>query len=287
MLVCAIACFSASDVLAKQLASRLPAVEIAWFRYLSLALALLPFLGRRDIALRSARLSVQVARAIALVASTLFFILALRMLPVAEATALVFASPLFITILSAIVLKESVEKARWWIVIVGFGGVLVVMRPGSTAFQPAALLPIASSIAWAIAVIFTRKASGKDGVASTMVHSGFIGFTLLSVIVLPRFLVPTLAELLTAAAMCVVWCAAQWLTVAAYHRGDASTLAPITYSQLIWSSVLGYAVFGHIPDATSLAGIVVILCCGALAAYWSTRRNPDVPSTVREEEALR
>jgi drug/metabolite transporter (DMT)-like permease len=188
-------------------------------------------------------------------------------LPVAEATALAYASPLFITILCAFVLREHVDRVRWMIVGAGFCGVLMVMQPGSAAFQPVALLPVAASMAWAVAVIFTRKASGRDGVATTMLHSSVIGVAVLSALTIPLFRTPTPVQFAALATMGLLWSVAQWLMVASYHRGDASKLAPFAYSQLLWASLFGYVVFGHVPDAIAIAGILVILGCGALAGY--------------------
>ncbi len=284
MLIAAMGCFAASDVLAKQLSARLPAIEIAWFRYLALLVSIGPLLLRHRGVLRSQRLGVQVGRSLALVASAVLFILAIGRLPIAEATAMVFASPLFVTLLSAWLLRERVDALRWATVAVGFVGVLFVMRPGTSAFQPAALLPVASSLAWAVAVICTRRASETDGVATTMAHSALIGAALLSALVVPVFDAPNAYEALLLVAMAVAWCAAQWLTVAAYHRGDASTLAPFAYSQLLFASLLGIVVFGQWPDAVALAGIGVILGCGGVAAWRSVR---PISARAAEEEALR
>lgn len=283
MLIGAMGMFSASDVLAKQLAARLPVVEIAWFRYLALLLTVAPLL-RGGASLRSARPLVQLGRALGLVGSAVLFILALDRLPIAEATAMVFASPLFVTLLSAWLLRERVDAQRWAVVAAGFAGVLIVMRPGTAAFQPAALLPVASSLSWAVAVICTRKASQRDSVATTMVHSAAIGALLLSVPVLPGFVRPDAHEAMLLAAMAASWCGAQWLTVAAYHRGDASTLAPFAYSQLLFATLLGVFVFGQRPDATALLGIAVILGCGGAAAWRSVRA---LGPRAAEEEAIR
>jgi drug/metabolite transporter (DMT)-like permease len=272
-LVGAMACFSTSDALAKQMAHRLPAVEIAWFRYVGLMIALLAVWRGNGPLPRSSNIQVQVVRAIGLVSSAVFFIIALRVLPIAEATALSFASPLFVMLLSALMLRERVGRLHWIVVCVGFCGVLLVLRPGSYAFEPAALLPMASSAAWAVALIYTRKAAAHDGVVTTIAYSAGLGFALLSLLALPQFVLPTRHEAILLALMALAWCSAQWLTVNAYHRGEASVLAPFAYSQLLWSNALGYLVFAHIPDALSLAGIGIILACGALGAWSATRES--------------
>ena len=271
MLVAAMACFSTSDALAKFLTTMLPVAVIVWVRYLAFVVTLVPLLRRGHTVLRTRRLWLHGIRAVALASSAAFFILALRALPMAEATALVFASPLFVTVLSAWLLDERVDAVRWLIVVAGFAGVIVVMRPGSAVFRFEALLPICSSMAWAISVICTRKLALHDGVDTTLVYSGIFGFALVTLIALPQIAVPPLEGILAAVAMAVVWSAAQWLSVHAYHRGNVSVLAPFTYSQLLWSTLIGVVAFGHVPDGGSLAGIATILACGVIAMWWSTR----------------
>jgi drug/metabolite transporter (DMT)-like permease len=271
MLVAAMACFSTSDALAKFLTTMLPVAVIVWVRYVAFLVTLVPLLRRGRSVLRTRRLWLHGIRAIALASSAAFFILALRVLPMAEATALVFASPLFVTVLSAWLLDERVDAVRWLIVVAGFAGVIVVMRPGSAVFRFEALLPICSSIAWAVSVICTRKLALHDGVETTLAYSAIFGFTLVTLVALPQIVVPPLMGLLAAVAMAVIWSAAQWLSVHAYHRGNASVLAPFSYSQLLWSTLIGVLVFGHIPDGGSLAGICTILACGVIAMWWSTR----------------
>jgi drug/metabolite transporter (DMT)-like permease len=226
----------------------------------------------------------QVGRAFGLIASAIFFILALGRLPIADATAMVFASPLFVTVLSALLLRERVSPLRWTIVVMGFMGVLIVMRPGSASFQLAALLPVASSVAWALAVICTRRVSQTDSVASTISHSAVIGCAVLSVLALPAFVRPTLHEALLLVMMSVAWCSAQWLTVKAYHRAEASTLAPFAYSQVLFATAVGVLVFGQWPDVGAMAGIVLILSCGAVAVWEGARR---IGLRAAEEEAVR
>src|SRR5690349_7589207 len=132
--ISAMACFSLADVFAKQLTARLPAAEIVWFRYVGLIATVLVLLRGRRQALRSSRLGLQALRACAMTGSAVLYILALGHLPIAEATALSFASPFIVTVLSVWVLKERVATIRWAVVIAAFAGVLIVMRPGTSGF---------------------------------------------------------------------------------------------------------------------------------------------------------
>src|SRR3954449_2878486 len=154
LVIASVALFSVSDVLAKLLRQSLPATEIAWLRYVSFAGLAVALAGRgRFGGLRPRRPGLQLLRGLFLLGSAVFFITGLAYLPVAEATAIVFVSPTFITALSVIFLGEVVGIRRWTAVLVGFLGVLVVIRPGGGAIQATALFPLASALSWAATIV--------------------------------------------------------------------------------------------------------------------------------------
>jgi drug/metabolite transporter (DMT)-like permease len=252
LMLTSMACFAVSDVFAKQALVRHSGAEIAWYRYAGLAIVVFARAFRHGSPPRSRQPHLQLGRGLGLVGSTLFFNVALKVLPLAETTALAFASPLFVTLVSAFALRERVDGARWAIVATGFAGVLIVMRPSSPAFQAAALLPLLGACLWAIGVGFSRKSISHDSVATTTAYSCVVGLAVLSVIAIPGFVVPTLVELVSLTMMSATWSIAQWLNLRAFHRAEASLLAPFAYSQLFWATLLGYAVFAHVPDGWSL-----------------------------------
>ena len=270
LLIAAMAAFSLSDVMAKKLSASLPPMAIAWLRYLLLLLTVLPLAIAQPAAWRTRRPLLQAGRAAGLVASAVLFLFAIQAMPVAEATAMVFASPLFVTLLAALVLREVVPLPRWLPVVMGFIGVLIVVRPGFLGFGGAEIFPLLSSMAWAVAVVCTRRLSEVDSATTTMLYSGVFGTAGLSLL-LPALQLPDLwAQGPLVLGMAATWCAAQWLTIAAYRTAPAASIAPFAYSQLVWAALLGFAVFQHVPDAISLLGMGVILASG-LAAAWQGR----------------
>ncbi len=272
LLLAGMVCFAASDALAKHLAARVSVAELVWFRHVVLAATIAPLVWRDRSLLRSAQPLFQAGRCLGTLGAALLFIAALGRMPLAEATAIAFASPVFVTVLSAVLLKETVDRWRWLIVFTGFAGVLVVMQPGTAAFQPAGMLAIGSAISWAMVVMFTRKVAETDSVATTMTYSALLGLLTMSVVALPSMTVPAWRDVLPIFAMACAWCAAQWLVVTAYQRMNASVLAPFAYSQLLFAAVLGLVVFGHWPSGKALAGMAIILACG-LAAAWRAHRQ--------------
>jgi drug/metabolite transporter (DMT)-like permease len=268
LLVAGMACFALSDAMAKQLTAVASAAALSWVRYAVLLATVLPMAAMQPAHWRSRRPGLQFARSAALVASAILFMLGLGALPVAEATAMVFASPLFITTLAVLVLREHVPPARWAPVLLGFAGVLVVARPGGAAFGFAAFWPISSSIAWAVAVTCTRRLSAVDSTATTMLYSSIGGtVVLLPFTPLGELAALPAADLVRLVAMAAAWSAAQWFVIAAYRVAAAASIAPFGYTQLVWAGLLGVVVFGHVPDATSLAGMAIILASGVLAAW--------------------
>lgn len=261
--------FACGDVLAKALASSLPAAEIVFLRYATLAVLLLPFVlrsaGRAE--LRSQRPGLQVLRGLGMVGSALCFTLGLPFLPVADATAIYFISPIVITALAMLFLGEKVGWRRWTASLIGLLGVLIVMRPGTGAFQAAALLPLLGATCWAGAAIATRVMSGTDRPITTLAYSAIVGLAVLAALVPFSWVTPTWLELGLAIAMGVLSSVGHGLVVLAYRETSASVVAPFSYGQLIWAAALGFAAFGALPDRFTVAGAVIIAASGLYTAY--------------------
>ncbi len=255
--------FSLSDTMAKYVTQSVPAIELATLRYaVFAAMAGSALFRRRRTSLRSRRPTLQVIRGVGVVGSAVAFILALGSLPIAEATALNFITPLLITLLAIPVLGEVVRPQGWLAVLIGFAGVLVVVRPGVGGLHPSALLVLASSLCWCMAMLVTRRLVGVDRSSTTLLWTASTGFVLLLCIV-PFFLAPlTLRELSLCLVVGLVASTAQWLAVLAYRYARATVLAPLSYAQLIWSSALGFLVFGAAPDRWTLVGAAIIAGSG-------------------------
>ncbi len=266
LIVVSMLLFTLSDVFAKQLAHSVHAIEIAWLRCLGAVLLLLPVVASRPAVLRSVKPRIQILRGLCLLASTTLLIASLRTLGLAEATMLVFMSPFFLTALSALVFGDRVSRAHWAAVAIGLAGVAVVVRPGVGQLSPAVALPILSSLCWAAGMICTRRIGGGDSSVTTLVWSVAVGFAAASLAVPFHFTALNGAQLLAAAGMATTWTGAHFLIVLAYRTYPAWQLAPFSYSQVVWSVILGYAVFAELPDAMTFAGSALILSGGFLAA---------------------
>ncbi len=260
--------FACSDAAAKSLMDTMPANQVTWIRFVVFALVMVPVLVvKGPLAWRTSHPRLQVARALGAMVSAILFIAALRVLPLAETTAMAFVSPLFVTALSVPFLGEKVGLRRWAAVIVGLVGVLIIVRPGSDAFHPAAFLPLAAAAIWAASLVITRLTSGADSPLVTLTYTALVGCAS-ATLTLP-FGWTTMGwrevglGLLTGLTATV----AQILIVLAYRYASASLLSPFFYSQLVWSAALGFVVFGHMPDGWSFVGAAVIIASGLYTAH--------------------
>jgi drug/metabolite transporter (DMT)-like permease len=258
-----------SDATSKYLSATLPSIEIAWIRFLVFALIMIPAMVPASplFALQTKRPVLQVTRGLALLGSSLLFISGLRFLPIAEASATGFVAPLLVTALSIFFLGEKVGLRRWLATAVGLIGVTIVLRPGTSAFHPAAVFPVVSAFAWACCLILTRKMSGQERTVVTMTYSSIVGFAVLCALVPFVWVTPTWHDILFGLIIGVASTAGQWIVVLAFRYADASVLAPFSYIQLLWVTLLGFLIFGEVPDVWTVVGAGFIVASGLYTAH--------------------
>jgi drug/metabolite transporter (DMT)-like permease len=268
-----------SDATAKFLAKTLPPIEITWIRFFVFALIMVPAMlpGTPLYALRTDRVGLQTVRGMALLFSSLFFISGLRYLPIAEASATGFVAPLFVTALSIFFLGEKVGLRRWLATAVGLLGVLIILRPGSSAFHPAAIFPVISALAWAGTLIMTRMISGKDHATTTMAYSAIAGLALVTLLVPFVWVTPSWHDIMLGVLIGIASTAGQWIVVLAFRYADASVLAPFSYTQLLVVSTLGFLIFGEVPDVWTVTGAAFIVASGLYTAHRERIRQSQLP----------
>lgn len=261
--------FTCSDAIAKLAAETVPVVELGAIRYAVFALLVAPVVAWRGGGLRSRVPMLQLARGFGVVLSALCFVGALALMPLPEATAINFAAPLFITVLSVAMLGERVGAARWVATLVGIVGVGVAMQPGTDAFRWAALLPLGAALSWAFAMIATRRIRGRDSAGTTLAWTAVVGLAVMLLLLPFSANAITWRELGLGVAVGIASSLGQLLALLAYRRAPASLLAPFGYLQLIWATLLGAVVFGDRPGTATIIGAAVI----AVSGLYSARRE--------------
>jgi drug/metabolite transporter (DMT)-like permease len=276
LLVGATVFLAASDASAKHLTATLPAVQIIWMRYVGFALVALSILGLSGrVVLSSRRLSLQLARAASVLTSALLFVISLAYLPMADATAIAFLAPVFVTALASLFLGGLVGARRWTAVVTSLFGVLVIVRPGTSVFHPAIVVAVASALTWAVAIVLTRQIGRLDSPATTLCVTALVGLGAISLVVPFVWRPVSGAEILIGGFVAGSLTMGQLLTILAYRQANASVLAPFSYGLIVWSAIFGYFVFSYIPDLATLLGSCIIIVSGIHAAV-SERRLPRV-----------
>lgn len=253
-----------------------PSEQIIWARtagHLLIVLALvIPRYGIGILATR--RPGAQISRSLLLLASTTFFFLAVKDVPLAKAASISFMAPFFVTLLAWPMLGERVDALRLSCVATGFLGVLIVIRPGSEVFQPAALLIVGSAFCYGVYQIFTRKVAGIDRPETSVMYSALIGTVVMSFVVPFAWTPPAnLPDILLHLALGCLGAGGHWCVAKAMTYGQASVIAPFQYWQMIGSVAVGYAITGLFPDAVTWLGAGIIIAAGIVIAVTESRRR--------------
>jgi len=254
--------FSIMDGISKVLAEDYHPLEISCVRSVVSLIVLAPFFTRSSATLRTSMPWHQLGRGLCMTASSVLFILGLADLPIADATAIGFISPLLVTALSIPFLGEKVGVRRWSAVLVGFAGVLVIVRPGTGAFNPAALYPLLSAVTWALGLILTRLMRSSQPVLTTIFHTTAVGVVVTGLTMPAVWRMPDFEGWVLMALMGIFSAAGQTLLIAALLRAAASLVAPFSYSQMLWATLVGLFVFNTVPDAVTWTGAAIIIASG-------------------------
>ena len=262
------------DGIAKHLAASLNGVQVAWgyFLFITCSLAagftIARVPARRWLHARHPRL--QALRAALLVFSLACLFFSLRFLPLAEATVISFAAPLFMTALSWPVLKERVGPHRWAAVAAGWVGVIIVIRPGAGVLHWAAALPLAGAVFFAGFQLLTRIITAKEDPLATVFYTS-LGGTLLLGLAMPLIWEdPTPAQWGWLALSGALGAGTHLAMINAFAMTEAALLAPFNYSRIIWAVLIGWFVFSDLPDAATILGGGVIAASG-LYVLWRER----------------
>lgn len=268
-------CLTINDAIAKWLGAFYPIDVIVFFRML-FALPVIVAVGlmvggRR--ALATSKPLIHAGRGLLATGATFSFFLGLTLLPLAENTAIAFASPLFVTLIAVPLLGERPGAGAWIATIAGFGGVLLIVQPGTTAFTIGALAPLGAALFYALLMLSARMLGRRETIWATMLYATLVPLVI-SAALLPWFWkTPALEHLPWFMAAGVFGGAAMALITQGFRIGVASVVAPFDYTGLVWAVAFGWMFWGEIPSDMAVYGILVIVVCGIYLAYTHTARD--------------
>lgn len=250
---------SANHSIVRVVTAELHPFEASALRFLWALPIMLPWLLRgRGVVLRTRRHGLHLATALLTVIMTASFFVALSQMPLAEATALNFTAPLFTTLIAAWLLKERVELARWGATVIGFIGVLIILRPGFAEIPLVALLPTFGAFLLAWWFIAVKHLSATESTATITIYQTLWSALLLTLIAVPVWVTPTWETLGYSAAMGVLGTTGIIFTSRAFSLAEASIVAPLDYVRLPFIALIGFIAFGEVPDGISVIGALII-----------------------------
>ena len=273
-LILAVACFAALDTTVKILSATVSVLLVVWFRYIFQALVMAGVVlsagGWRS--LRTQHPGQHALRGLLLLLTSTLGFASLIYMPVGEFTAIIMLTPLVVTLLAAVFLKESVNWLRWTLVLGGFAGALMVIQPTGQAIGWPVAIPLAMVVVYALFQILTSRMARTEDAMTMHFYTGWTGALLISLL-LP-WIWTAIEDWTTLVLLCLAGLfgtVGHFILIQAFKRAPAATLAPYLYVQIGFALLSGWLVFDHVPGALELWGIALIAACGASIAWLSAR----------------
>jgi drug/metabolite transporter (DMT)-like permease len=261
----------------KFVGQRLPVLEILFFRQMFVFVLLSPVLAREfPGTFRTNRLKLHLSRcAVSIVAMTTGFT-AIVHLPLAEATAISFSRAMFATLLAIIILKEVVDIRRWGATIVGFLGVIVIVRPTAEGVNEYALLALFSASLVACNLIMTKSLSATERPSTIMAYHAGLLTAAYAVPAWWLWIKPTWTEMGFIVGIALLMSIVQYCMIRGYKEAEASAAQPLEYVRLIYAAAIGFVVFAEVPTVWTWSGAALIIG----SSFYTIRRN-----TMKEDDA--
>jgi drug/metabolite transporter (DMT)-like permease len=282
LMIASVFVFALVNALVKYLEDVYPVGEVIFFRSIFSLLFSLGLLLRNGglQALRTNRLTEHIGRGTLQFISMVCIFIAYHWMPLADAVAITFSSPLFLTVLSIPVLGEKVGRHRWGAVLVGFIGILIMVRPGEGVFSLGALLALVNAGLSASVTIALRRMSLTERPVTLVTYQAIVA-SVLSIAVVPfGWVTPTWQGGIGLAAVGLISGVGQILWTQAFRLAPAAVLAPFSYTSMIWAIGLGFLVWDDVPTPLLLAGALVVVASGLYILYRETRRPSVKPASL-------
>ena len=285
----AVALFACLDTTAKYLNTQMDSLQVAWARYTSAFVLTLiisnPLTHPGLLRTRSPKL--QITRSLLLVGSTALNFLGLRWLQLDEALSIIFTFPLLVAIISGPMLGEWIGWRRWTAIGFGFVGVLLITRPGLGGMHSAALFTLGATFCYAFYAVITRIVSRVDSNQTSLFYANFIG-ALAMLPVIPFVWQPPVnwVVVFLMVMIGVLGSTGHYFLIAGHKLAPASVLSPFVYTQLIWVIVLGYLVFGQVPNSWTIAGAAIVIASGLYLLYRERKLGKSTTSEAAIEGPL-
>ena len=275
-LILSMICFAVLDAIIKHLVNLLPMVMVLWFRYVvqavSTSLTLWPRQGRS--LLRTQQPKLQLLRGFLLMMCSVLGFLSLQHMPLAEFAAIALLTPLAVTVLSRMLFKERISPLRWVLILGGFAGAMMIVRPGGHLAGAVAMLPLAMVLFYTAFQLLTSYMARTESPMTMHFYTGWVGTAAVSCLVYWHWttdISPLNWALLVACGL--LGSTAHYLFILAFARVTPVRLSPFLYLQVVFSTLAGWVAFSFVPAGWGLVGMVLIMVCGAGAGWLNAREK--------------
>jgi drug/metabolite transporter (DMT)-like permease len=274
MMIGAIFCFSIMDAAVKAVTPGVGVLPALWARYAGqMVLVLVLVMPRVTQVVRTRYPVLQLLRSILLMSATAFFFTGLSLIPLTDAAALMSTNPVLITLGAALFLGERLGIRRVGGIAVALIGAMIVMRPGSGVFTPAALLPLAAAACYSGYALLTRRVGPDEDVWTSLFYTGLVGTVLLSLAVPFQWQSPDPGDASLMAIIALAGTVGQLALIRAFSQGEAAMLAPFSYTGLAFAALWGLVFFAEIPDVWTILGSVLIAGAGLYVWHRETYKR--------------
>lgn len=276
--------FALNDAMGKWLVASFSVGQVLLIRSVGAFIVLGPMIAHQDRSelLNVERPGLQVLRVVVATADTGFFYAAVAYLPLADVMTFYMAGPIYVAAISHLFLGEKVGWRRWLAILIGFGGVVIALRPSSASLSLASLFALVGSLCFALSLIMNRVLRATSD--TTLVTWQTLGALVAGIaFTIGTWKTPSALDLFAMLLLGVVSCVAHLMITRALKLAPASTLAPLQYSLLLWAAVFGLIFFGDVPDTQILIGSAVIVFAGLFIFH----RQKVVDKTVPDEAVPR
>jgi len=275
LLVIAMAMFSSKDTLVKLMDGYYSPVVVMWAQMSFASLFFTPIISVKygPDSLWPKTPSLQIMRATSVVTGIGMFYWSISLIPLAEATAITFVAPLITTSLSPVMLNEKIGLRRWTAVLIGFVGILIVLRPEFNGDRLGYLIAFGAGIMIGVFYAFNRLLAGEAPPLVNQTYSSIIGALLLTPFIFSVWVPLRSEDMVLILSFCAIAALGQTCLFSSFLHGEASILAPLTLSQIVFATLFGYLFFNEFPDNVSILGIIIVISSAVYIAIRETRSS--------------
>lgn len=286
LMIVAVVFISLMDATVKFVMDDLPFAQVAFLRYAIMTLFLVPLIlltGKgRDI-VQVKKPIAQILRGLLMFLSAFLFFGAIEFMPLADAVALSFISPMLTTVLSGLFLKEQIGLRRYLAVFVGFIGVLIIVRPGTESFSLPALMALGAGLSLAFFNILTRSVATEAPPLVALFYAGITGSVIGAVFAQAVWVPVSSADYGLLALIGFLGTSGHGLLILSFRYGEASFVAPFMYFEIVTATVFGYLIFGDFPALLVWVGVAIIVLSGLYTGWRERKRAQEAAQRIRSE----